>query len=135
MRTWSRQLEDLTSQVAQLKMDKQELQQRNRILESSLTVNTHHEERLHCNEVWTHPGCIPPQNVLPTLQWHVRFEAKICAQRCVGCTRYNSEAQGESAASLQGCSVAPIAAGKHTVHSTFSKLMLRQHFSAWSDNP
>ncbi len=39
------------SQVAQLKMEKQELQQRNRILESSLTVNTHHEERLHCNEV------------------------------------------------------------------------------------
>ena len=32
-------------------MEKQELQQRNRILESSLTVNTHHEERLHCNEV------------------------------------------------------------------------------------
>jgi len=50
MRTWSRQLEDLTSQVATLKMEKQELQQRNRILESSLTVNTHHEERLHCNE-------------------------------------------------------------------------------------
>lgn len=54
MRTWSRQLEELTSQVAQLKMEKQELQQRNRILESSLTVNTHHEERLHCNEVRLH---------------------------------------------------------------------------------
>ena len=56
MRTWSRQLEELTSQVAQLKMDKQELQQRNRILESSLTVNTHHEERLHCNEVCVSTG-------------------------------------------------------------------------------
>ena len=51
MRTWSKQLEELSSQVAQLKMDKQELQQRNRILESSLMHNTHHEERLHCNEV------------------------------------------------------------------------------------
>ena len=50
LRTWSKQLDDLSSQVAQLKMDKQELQQRNRILESSLTLNTHHEERLHCNE-------------------------------------------------------------------------------------
>lgn len=56
MKTWSRQLEELTSQVAQLKMEKQELQQRNRILESSLTVNTHHEERLHCNEVRLRSG-------------------------------------------------------------------------------
>lgn len=56
MRTWSKQLEDLSSQVAQLKMEKQELQQRNRILEGSLTLNTHHEERLHCNEVRTAPA-------------------------------------------------------------------------------
>lgn len=55
MRTWSKQLEELSCQVAQLKIDKQELQQRNRILEGSLTINTHHEERLHCNEVQAVP--------------------------------------------------------------------------------
>ena len=61
MRTWSRQLEELTSLVATLKMEKQELQQRNRILESSLTVNTHHEERLHCNEA--RGGCLPKERL------------------------------------------------------------------------
>ena len=68
MRTWSRQLEDLTSQVAQLKMDKQELQQRNRILESSLTLNTHHEERLHCNEVPPAPSA--PQECMQGTATH-----------------------------------------------------------------
>jgi len=37
--------------VGKLRLEKQELQQRARILESSLAANTHHEERLHCDEV------------------------------------------------------------------------------------
>lgn len=57
MKSWSKQLEELSSQVAQLKMEKGELETRNRILESSLIQNTHHEERLHCNEV--HPLLAP----------------------------------------------------------------------------
>lgn len=51
MQGWSRQCEELSSLVAKLRVEKQELQQRARILESSLAANTHHEERLHCDEV------------------------------------------------------------------------------------
>ena len=51
MKSWSKQLEELSGLVAQLRVEKGELQQRARILESSLAVNAQHEERLHCDEV------------------------------------------------------------------------------------
>jgi hypothetical protein len=44
-------LEELSSLVGRLRLEKRELEQRARILESSLAANTHHEERLHCDEV------------------------------------------------------------------------------------
>ncbi len=48
--------------VAQLQMEKGELLQRSRILESSLAANTHHEERLHCDEVRLPPVLIHLSN-------------------------------------------------------------------------
>jgi hypothetical protein len=51
MREWQKQLEALTSQVSQLMNEKSQLETRTRILEQIVVVNTHHEERLHCNKV------------------------------------------------------------------------------------
>lgn len=51
MQGLGKSLEELSSLVGKLRLEKQELQQRARILESSLAANTHHEERLHCDEV------------------------------------------------------------------------------------
>lgn len=51
MQGLGKSLEELSSLVGKLRLEKQELQQRTRILESSLAANTHHEERLHCDEV------------------------------------------------------------------------------------
>jgi hypothetical protein len=58
MREWQKQLEALTSQVSQLMNEKSQLETRTRILEQIVVVNTHHEERLHCNEVGGASVCL-----------------------------------------------------------------------------
>ena len=51
MQGMGKNLDELSSLVGRLRLEKRELEQRARILESSLAANTHHEERLHCDEV------------------------------------------------------------------------------------
>lgn len=82
MKGWTRQLEELSSLVAKLQVEKGQLQQRSRILESSLAANTHHEERLHGDEV-PPPFCPPSPSILPAHHHHfIHSGSKRLSARC-----------------------------------------------------